>query len=92
MFDLDHELSSHLHSSRNQYNFHLNPLKIWEVKTDIFPNLLTIATKKFGIVATSVPTKNLFSTSGQIPRPKKKNWFPKMAMAGNMGRHGCAKS
>lgn len=54
---------------------HLNrvndPLKWWESRKSIYPNLYAVALKRLCIPATSVPCERIFSKAGQICTEKR---------------------
>ena len=52
------------------------PLKWWNVRKRILPNLARLAQKYLGIVATSVPSEWLFSTAGNIVSAKRAALLP----------------
>ena len=52
------------------------PLKWWNVRKRILPNLARLAQKYLGIVATSVPSERLFSTAGNIVSAKRAALLP----------------
>ena len=53
-----------------------NPLKWWEAHHYLYPNLSTIARKYLCIVATSVPSEQLFSTAGNVVSSKRAALLP----------------
>ena len=52
------------------------PLKWWNVRKRVLPNLARLTQKYLGIVATSVPSERLFSTAGNIVSAKRAALLP----------------
>ena len=53
-----------------------DPLKWWAIHKYMFPNLSTIARKYLCVVATSVPSEQLFRTAGNIVSDKQASLLP----------------
>ena len=53
-----------------------DPLKWWAVHKNLYPNMSRIARKYLCIVATSVPSEQLFSTAGNIVSEKRACLLP----------------
>ncbi len=53
-----------------------DPLKWWESRVPVYPRLSKLMAKKLCVVATSVPSKRIFSKTGQIISEKRSRLKP----------------
>ncbi|KAK1941533.1 putative AC transposase [Phytophthora citrophthora] len=76
--DCDEELRLYLADVKSSVGRQTDPFEWWRTHKGTYPNLSRLARKWMGVVATSVPSKLAFSTSGTVSTVKRSSLAPSM--------------